>query len=337
MRIGRLETFCNRHIGFVRMTAEDGATAGAGLDLQCRHHAPSAAPPGGALGARRRGSTLDALTDRVDRAGAQVPGLLHEARDGRPRHGDLGPSRQEARGSPSSRCSAARLGELRAYASSMGGDITPEDEAERLTGCRASWASTPSSSASAPNAAMTSTNGRAGPRTIVPAMRARWATRQHCWSTPTAASRLPAPSRSADAGGQRRRAFRGALPLLGAGADKAGDRGAELAVTGGEQDCEIPTWRHMIEMRAVDVVQPDILYSAASAARCGWRDGRAAGLPVTPHAANLGAGDAVHHASAEGASNAGKYLEFSIEGPRLLSLAGRPVRDVSLSRSRPAT
>jgi L-alanine-DL-glutamate epimerase-like enolase superfamily enzyme len=33
-----------------------------------------------------------------------------------------------------------------------------------------------------------------------------------------------------------------------------------IDVTGGEQDCDIPTWKRMIDMRAVDIVQPDILY-----------------------------------------------------------------------------
>ena len=34
----------------------------------------------------------------------------------------------------------------------------------------------------------------------------------------------------------------------------------DIDVTGGEQDCDIPTWRRMIDMRAVDIVQPDICY-----------------------------------------------------------------------------
>ena len=34
----------------------------------------------------------------------------------------------------------------------------------------------------------------------------------------------------------------------------------EVAVTGGEQDCELATWRRMIDMRAVNVVQPDVCY-----------------------------------------------------------------------------
>lgn len=30
----------------------------------------------------------------------------------------------------------------------------------------------------------------------------------------------------------------------------------ELDVTGGEQDCYLPMWQHMIAMHAVDIVQP---------------------------------------------------------------------------------
>ncbi len=34
----------------------------------------------------------------------------------------------------------------------------------------------------------------------------------------------------------------------------------KLDVTGGEQDCDLSTWKRMIEMRAVNVVQPDVCY-----------------------------------------------------------------------------
>jgi L-alanine-DL-glutamate epimerase-like enolase superfamily enzyme len=89
-----------------------------------------------------------------------------------------------------------------------------------------------------------------------------------------------------------------------------------LDVTGGEQDCLIQTWRQMIAMRAVDIVQPDICYvggltrALEVAAMAG-----AAALPCTPHAANLSMVTAftMHFLGAIG--NAGKYLEFSIEGP----------------------
>src|SRR5205807_9749444 len=34
----------------------------------------------------------------------------------------------------------------------------------------------------------------------------------------------------------------------------------DLDVTGGEQDCLLPTWRRMFELHAVDVAQPDVCY-----------------------------------------------------------------------------
>ena len=33
-----------------------------------------------------------------------------------------------------------------------------------------------------------------------------------------------------------------------------------IDVTGGEQDWDLATWERMIGMRAVDVVQPDVMY-----------------------------------------------------------------------------
>jgi L-alanine-DL-glutamate epimerase-like enolase superfamily enzyme len=68
-------------------------------------------------------------------------------------------------------------------------------------------------------------------------------------------------------------------------------------------------------MRAVDVIQPDVLYMggisrtlrvAALAA--------AAGLPCTPHSANLSLVTLFTMHLLRAIPNAGKYLEFSIEG-----------------------
>jgi L-alanine-DL-glutamate epimerase-like enolase superfamily enzyme len=86
-------------------------------------------------------------------------------------------------------------------------------------------------------------------------------------------------------------------------------------VTGGEQDCEIPTWRRMIEMRAVDVVQPDVCYlggltrTLRVAAMAGAR-----GLPVTPHSANLSLVTVFTLHLMGAIAGAGPYVEFSIEG-----------------------
>ena len=88
-----------------------------------------------------------------------------------------------------------------------------------------------------------------------------------------------------------------------------------IDVTGGEQDCMIPTWRHMIERRAVDIIQPDICYvGGITRALEVAAMGAAAGLPCTPHSANLSMVTLFTMHFLGAIPNAGKYLEFSIEG-----------------------
>ena len=89
-----------------------------------------------------------------------------------------------------------------------------------------------------------------------------------------------------------------------------------LDVTGGEQDNYLPLWQHMIEMRAVDVVQPDVCYMGGIARTLRVaRMAHAAGLPCTPHSANLSMVTLFTMHLLGAIPNPGKYLEFSIEGP----------------------
>lgn len=90
----------------------------------------------------------------------------------------------------------------------------------------------------------------------------------------------------------------------------------DVDVAGGEQDCILPTWQRMIEMRAVDVIQPDVCYVGGMTRALQVAEmARKAGIPCTPHAANLTLVTvfALHLAAAIG--NAGPYVEFSIEPP----------------------
>ena len=89
-----------------------------------------------------------------------------------------------------------------------------------------------------------------------------------------------------------------------------------IDVTGGEQDWDLATWARMIDMRAVDIVQPDVMYMGGlnrtlEVARLA----AAAGLPCTPHSANLSLVTICTMHLLGAIPNAGKYLEFSIEGP----------------------
>ena len=88
-----------------------------------------------------------------------------------------------------------------------------------------------------------------------------------------------------------------------------------IDVTGGEQDCDLATWRRIVDMRAVDVAQPDICYlggltrTLRVAAMV-----RAAGLPCTPHCANLSLVTVFTLHMMGAIEGAGPYVEFTIEG-----------------------
>lgn len=91
-------------------------------------------------------------------------------------------------------------------------------------------------------------------------------------------------------------------------------RALKLAVSGGEQDNDLAQWRRMIAMRAVDIVQPDILYlggvlrTLRVAAMA-----REAGLPCVPHSANRALVTVATLHVMGAIPNAGEYVEYSIE------------------------
>jgi len=88
----------------------------------------------------------------------------------------------------------------------------------------------------------------------------------------------------------------------------------DIDVTGGEQDCFMPVWRHMIEMGAVDIIQPDVCYIGGIVRTLRVaKMGALAGLPCTPHSANLSMVTLFTMHLLRAIPNAGKYLELSIE------------------------
>ncbi|WP_022703089.1 mandelate racemase/muconate lactonizing enzyme family protein [Pseudorhodobacter ferrugineus] len=89
----------------------------------------------------------------------------------------------------------------------------------------------------------------------------------------------------------------------------------DIDVTGGEQDWDLSTWKRMIDMRAVDIVQPDVMYMGGLSRTLLVADmAHAAGIPCTPHSANLSLVTICTMHLLGAIPNAGKYLEFSIEG-----------------------
>jgi L-alanine-DL-glutamate epimerase-like enolase superfamily enzyme len=88
-----------------------------------------------------------------------------------------------------------------------------------------------------------------------------------------------------------------------------------LDVTGGEQDCDLALWRFAIDMRAVDVAQPDVCYLGGINRTLKVVEmAKRAGLPVTPHSANQSMVTIFTLHLMGAIENAGPYVEFSIEG-----------------------
>src|SRR5260370_3064915 len=88
----------------------------------------------------------------------------------------------------------------------------------------------------------------------------------------------------------------------------------DVNVAGGEQDCMLGEWRRMMDGHAVDVVQPDVCYVGGLTRAVQVAEmAKQAGIPCTPHSANLSMVTvfALHLAGA--IENAGPFVEFSIE------------------------
>ena len=317
MKIKRIETFANRFVGFVRITAEDGAqgigqvsTYQSDITSTVLHR--QVAPY--VLGVEFE--DIDALTDKVIEREHKFPGsYMKRALGGLDTA--IWDLRGKTAGLPVVSLLGGTPGKLRTYASSMKRDITPVAEAERFRRLRDEFGFDAFKFRIAAEYGHDVDEWPGRTEEIVPAIRK---------ALGDGASLLV----DANSGFSPARAIEVGKLLMDNGVEhfeepclyweleqtKQVADALDIAVTGGEQDCEIPTWRHMIEMRAVDVVQPDILYLGGISRTlrvCAMA--RAAGLPVTPHSANLGLVTLFTMHLLRAIEGAGKYLEFSIEGP----------------------
>ncbi len=91
-------------------------------------------------------------------------------------------------------------------------------------------------------------------------------------------------------------------------------RALRVPVAGGEQDTDLAQFRRMVNMRAVDIVQPDICYVGGLSRACQVAVFAAsAGLPCVPHSANRSLVTVFTLHMLAAIPNAGPYLEYSIE------------------------
>lgn len=316
MNIKSLETFANQHVAFVRATADDG-TEGWGqvspynADITAQVFHRQIAP--WALG--WAASDIDGLVEAIPRREHKFPGsYLRRALAGLDTA--LWDLKGKREGKSVCELIGGRPGRLRAYASSMKRDITPGNEAERFIRLRGEFGF---------DAFKFRIGAECGQDVD------EWPGRTE-EIIPTIAEALPGATLLVDAnsGFSPRRAIEVGRMLEANGVTHYEEpcpyweleqtrevtEVLDIDVTGGEQDCMIPTWRHMIEMRAVDIVQPDICYlGGLSRTLKVARMAAEAGLPCTPHSANLSMVTVFTMHLLGAIPNAGKYLEFSIEGP----------------------
>ncbi len=316
MKIAAIETFCTPDVGFVRITSEDGRQGWGQVstynaDITCAVLHRQVAP--WVLGLDT--NDLDDLLDLVTEREHKFPGsYLRRAMGGVDTA--IWDWRGRAAGKPVAELLGGSPGRLRAYASSMKRDITPRDEAARLRALRDAKGFDAFKVRAGSEVGRGRDEWPGRTEEIIPAMRR---------ALPDAdllidANSCYGPERAIEVGRMLEDHgfchFEEPCPYWDLEQTKEVADALEIDVTGGEQDCELPTWRRMIDMRAVDIVQPDILYLGGICRTLRvCRMAEAAGLPVTPHCANLSMVTLFTMHMLRAIPNAGKYLEFSIEGP----------------------
>jgi L-alanine-DL-glutamate epimerase-like enolase superfamily enzyme len=316
MKIVKLETFHNAYVGFVRVTADTGdrgwgQVSTYNADITCQIFHRQIAPH--ALGAEAW--DFADLLARIFEREHKFPGsYLRRAMTG------LDTALWDLKGKVEGKPVVALIGGkprlLRAYASSMKRDITPQAEAERFMRLRDDKGFDAFKFRVGAECGRDVDEWPGRTEAIVPVVSkalgdgiAKMVDANSGFSP----KRAIAVGRLLEAEGISH--YEEPCPYWEFEQTKEVADALSIDVTGGEQDCEIGNFRQMIAMHAVDIVQPDVMYLggltrtlevAALAAK--------AGLAVTPHSANLSLVTICTMHLLGAIPNAGKYLEFSIEG-----------------------
>lgn len=315
MKIRSIETFSTDSVGFVRVTAEDGSqgwgqvsTYNADISSRVLHR--QVAPY--ALGADI--FDIDGLALRIVEREHKFPGsYLRRA------IGGLDTALWDLHGKLKGRSVCELLGgtprPLRVYASSMRRDIAPGEEAERLVRLRdeCGYDAFKIRVGSEFGHDVDEWQGRT--EEIIPAVRRALGEDVDLLAD---ANCCYAPARGIEVGRMLEDHgychYEEPCPYWEFEWTKEVADALAIDVTGGEQECDLANWRRMAAMRAVDVLQPDILYLGGLGRTLQVADyAKQAGLTCTPHSANrsLVTVFTLHLMGAIEA--AGPYVEFSIE------------------------
>lgn len=316
MKIKSIETFSNEFICFVRVTTEDGAqgwgqAAPYYSDITAKVLHRQVAPY--ALG--KSAYDIDAIIGLIRDREHKFPGsYLRRAMGGLDTA--LWDWRGKVEDKPVCTLIGGTPGKFRAYASSMKRDITPKDEAERFTRLRDDKGFDAFKFRVGAEVGWDADEWPGRTEEIVPTVRRALGDdvdllvdANSCYS----------PKRAIEVGHLLLQNgvshYEEPCPYWEFEQTKQVTDALDIDVTGGEQDCMMASWKSMIEGRVVDIIQPDICYlGGINRTLSVARMAAAANIPVTPHCANLSMVTLFTMHLMRAIPNAGKYLEFSIEG-----------------------
>jgi L-alanine-DL-glutamate epimerase-like enolase superfamily enzyme len=316
MKLARIESFSNEFVCFVRATAEDGAQGWgqvapycADITAQVLHRQVAPHALGMDCG------DIDAMLDIVRDREHKFPGAyLRRAMGGLDTA--LWDMAGRRAGKPVCELIGGTPGPVRAYASSMKRDITPHDEAQRLARLRQDRGFDAFKFRIGAEVGRDRDEWPGRTEEIVPAVRRAMGDDV---SLLVDANSCYSPARAIEVGRMLEQNgithYEEPCPYWEFDQTRAVTEALDIDVTGGEQDCMMERWQTMIAGRVVDVLQPDICYiGGLSRTLRVARMAADAGLPVTPHCANLSMVTLFTMHLLRAIPNAGKYLEFSIEG-----------------------
>ena len=316
MIIKSIETFSNQSVGFVRVINDDGisgwgqvSTYNSDITCQILHRQVARWILGKDI------TNLDDKLDLISEREHKFPGsYLRRAMAG------FDTAVWDLRGKIADKPVTSLLGgspgKVRAYASSMKRDIKPREEAERLKKLRDELGFDAFKVRAGAEVGRGRDEWPGRTEEIIPTMRRELGDDMDLLIDANSCYR---PKRAIEIGKILEDNgfchFEEPCPYWNFEETKQVTDTLDIDVTGGEQDCELSTWQHMIDMRVVDIVQPDILYLGGICRTLRvCKIAEAAGIPVTPHCANLSLVTLFTMHLLRAIPNAGKYLEFSIEG-----------------------
>ncbi|MBD1545493.1 mandelate racemase/muconate lactonizing enzyme family protein [Roseibium aggregatum] len=315
MKIRSIETFTDPFVCFVRVTSDTGAQGWgqvapyyADITAQVVHR--QVAPY--ALG--QDAFDIAHLMEIIPEKEHKFPGsYLRRAMGGLDTA--LFDLRGKLEGKPVCELLGGTPGKVRAYGSSMKRDITPDDEVDRLKRLQNECGFTAFKFRIGAECGHDQDEWPGRTEAIVPAMRGAFADDTQLMVD---ANSCYSPAKAIETGrfleDNGISHYEEPCPYWHYDQTKQVSDALNIDVAGGEQDCSLVDWQRMVDGRVVDIVQPDVCYLGGMLRSMKVAQmAHQAGIPCTPHSANLSLVTLFTMHLLRAIPNPGKYLEFSIE------------------------